>query len=334
MLAGGAWQGRDRGTALRLLVLAVATLGTFAVWTAFVATDTWSYLSNPFTDLARSMLGQGGASVPLVENRQPVAERVVSVAYGLLPALLLPPATVLLWRRRRDWRARTAMVASAGYFGLLAVRAFSTDGAELTGRALTFVTLATAAVLAMWAVRVWRRSGRATVAVLLVGVVWMVGGIVAGWPPFWERIPGRYHVAGFESAVEPESLTAAAWTLRHLGPHNRIAADTSNGALLGTLGGQDPVGSLSEVYYRPTVTADDVAAVRREDAAYLLVDRRLSTQVPIHGSYFPNDSRADRHGEPVPPAALDKFARMPDLSRVYDSGSIVIYHVKGLRDVG
>ena len=65
---------------------------------------------------------------------------------------------------------------------------------------------------------------------------------------------------------------------------------------------------------------------------YLLVDLRLSTQLPAGGSYFPDDPQQGRHTAPIPRRSLTKFDGVPGIDRVYDSGDIVIYDVQGVLD--
>ena len=167
---------------------------------------------------------------------------------------------------------------------------------------------------------------------MLTAVVF-VGGITSGWPPFWERLPGPYKVSAFERSVEPEGIAAAQWTLVHLGPGNRFAADFTNYTLLGTYGDQDVVRNVADVYYSPVFGPAQVTQLADAGVQYLLVDLRLSTQLPAGGSYFPDDPQKDRHSTPIPRRDLTKFNSVPGIDRIYDSGDIVIYDVQGVLDV-
>jgi hypothetical protein len=168
-------------------------------------------------------------------------------------------------------------------------------------------------------------------AVATAGVlVLMFDGLANGWPPYWERLPGAYQAGGFERSAGPEDVAAAAWALTELGPGNRFAADLGNAPVIGGYGDQDPV--YNDAYVYLSAPYDPVAVVRVEDdgIAYVLVDERLSRLLPASGAYFPGqDPGAGRYTRPLPRAGLAKFDRIPGVARVYDSGSIVIYGLKG-----
>src|SRR5207253_1128350 len=64
-----------------------------------------------------------------------------------------------------------------------------------------------------------------------------------GWPPYWEQLPGRYLVAGFERSVDAQSVAAAQWSRTGLAEDTRVAADTNGINLLSTYGRHDTVGA-------------------------------------------------------------------------------------------
>ena len=52
----------------------------------------------------------------------------------------------------------------------------------------------------------------------------------------------------------------------------------------------------------------------------------MTLALPENGVYFDlNEPNAFAHKIPLDPIALDKFDRVNDLSRIYDSGNLVIY---------
>jgi hypothetical protein len=355
---------RDR----RPLLLAVSCAVFLLVWDGLVATGTVSYLT-PMLDTFRDLFGAnarpaGGAAAAPV----PLFDQLTSLGAVAVVALSLLPAAYYVWRaQRRSAAAVVLTLASLSYYLVLGVRLASSDGPELAGRAFTYVYLPVAYVLAAAAVAAleWARTprrasapaapertmeaetgghrlrragaraaalvGRPAVVVALAGVTF-VGGITSGWPPFWERLPGPYAVAAFERSVEPEGIAAARWTLAHLGRGNRFAADFTNYTLLGTYGGQDVVRDVADVYYSPTFGPAQVAELADAGVEYLLVDLRLSSQLPAGGSYFPVDPQQGRHAAPIPRQRLTKFDAVPGIDRIYDSGDIVIYDVRGVLD--
>jgi hypothetical protein len=168
------------------------------------------------------------------------------------------------------------------------------------------------------------------VATAVVAAVTLVlNGLVNGWPPYWERLPGPFQVAGAERSVGPEQVASAHWALELLGPHNRFATDEGDLPVLGGYGNQDTVGDDGYLYTSPAVTPADARLVQDQSIGYVLVDRRLSEMLPASGQYFPVDPNAGKYTRPLPSAGLTKFNVVPGVARVYDSGDIVIYDLEG-----
>ncbi len=51
--------------------------------------------------------------------------------------------------------------------------------------------------------------------------------------------------------------------------------------------------------------------------------------LPASGQYFPVDPNVGKYTRPLPLADLTKFDHVPGVARIYDSGNIVIYDLKG-----
>jgi len=168
---------------------------------------------------------------------------------------------------------------------------------------------------------------RRSAALAGVGLV-TVGSLMAGWPPAWERLPGRFLVSGFESGVTPEGLDAARWAGEQLTPNSRVAADATNATLFSTAGNLDLVRDISPLFYSTRFRAQDRELVLDQDIRYVVADDRLTQQLPASGSYFPVDPQAFRHTEPLDPQGLAKFDDVPGVSRVFDSGHIVVYDLQ------
>jgi hypothetical protein len=205
---------------------------------------------------------------------------------------------------------------------------------ELAGRAATFVFIPTAYIIAVaighlasTAIR-WRARAVAA-AVLVVVLLLLFDGLANGWPPYWERLPGPYLVAGFERSVEPDEIAAANWALEHLGPGNRFAADSGSYPVLGSYGDEDPVRDVAYLYTSPVFTQSDASLAIIQSLRYVFVDQRLSQSLPASGQYFPVDPNAGKYTEPLSSADLDKFNSAAGVDRIYDSGNIVIYQLTG-----
>jgi hypothetical protein len=133
--------------------------------------------------------------------------------------------------------------------------------------------------------------------------------------------------------VEPEEVASAAWALTALGAGNRFATDFGNYPLLGSYGDQNPIGDIDYLYTSPRFTPSDADIVRAQSVRYMLVDIRLSKQLPAEGGYFPN-SPPVTYLHPIPAANLRKFDHVPDVNRLYDSGNIVIYDLGAVLNSG
>jgi hypothetical protein len=99
--------------------------------------------------------------------------------------------------------------------------------------------------------------------------------------------------------------------------------------VLGSYGDQNPVRNVAYLYTSPQFGTAESTRARDQQIRYLWVDRRLSQSLPASGQYFPVDSRAGKYTHPLPAADLAKFAAIPGIARVYDSGNIAIYDLTG-----
>ena len=69
--------------------------------------------------------------------------------------------------------------------------------------------------------------------------------------------------------------------------------------------------------------------MKQEDIQFLAVDLRDSTQLPASGAYFPVDPNAGRYISPLPRSDLEAPDRVAGVSRIYDSGDICLYDLRG-----
>jgi hypothetical protein len=129
--------------------------------------------------------------------------------------------------------------------------------------------------------------------------------------------------------VDPEEIAVARWTLAALGPDNRFAVDFGNCPVLGSYGDQNPVLDVGFLYTSPAYTSADIRQVQAQAIHYILVDQRLSQSLPASGRYFPIDQNAGGYTHPIPLADLTKFNHVPQVSRIFDDGNIVIYDLGG-----
>jgi hypothetical protein len=181
--------------------------------------------------------------------------------------------------------------------------------------------------------RGWR--GPAVAAATLAGTLALLfDGLVNGWPPYWERLPGPHQVAGFERSVGPEEIAASLWAKSALGPGNRFAADFGIYPVLGSYGDQNPVRGVAYLYTSARYTWAVASRVGAQQLRYALVDWRLTRALPADGKYFPGDAETARYTSPLSPTDLHKFGRRAGMARVYDDGNIVIFDLKGGQHAG
>jgi hypothetical protein len=346
------WLARDRRRVSgRAIVIVTAwALACDAAWLAVAGTLALSYLSfivqGGVQELVSILTGTREARqlfAPRPGLTTPPAE--VVVAYGAVALLLLALPFMVryaLVRRRPAAIAVVLALAALLYPASLALR-FTTLGAETSQRASEFLFLAIAIAGADWLLAprgALRRFDWRPPSVLFapILVVLFAGGLVAG-APLLTRLPGPYLVAAESRSIEPEGVDTAAWALEHLGPDNRLIADRTNAKLLGSIGLQFPVTSANEhvgtayVMFARTLGPDQIDVMRQANVRYVIVDLRLSTDVPSYPFYFEQaEPDAGAHTTPIPIEALTKFEGRPGVLRVYDSGNIRIYDVQGLVD--
>lgn len=332
-----------------------AALGLVTGWT-WVATAIWHVIAGPavaaylFPVISRGLLAVtqllvGGADAkplfaPLGGLAAPLPEIVA--AYAAVASILLSLPLVLLYVLRHRRPTAIALVLCAGavlYPPSLALR-LTALGSETSQRMSEFVFLALAILGAAWltghgATR-WRPTRPMAVSAILL--VLIIGGIASGAPPLG-RLPGPYRVAAESRSFEPQGVAAATWALEHLGPGHRIIADRTNAKLMGSIGLQHPVTSANEhlgtawVVLASSLGPAQLEVLEQGAIDYVVVDRRLAQAPPIYPFYFePAEPDAGRHLAPASLAALEKFDQDPRIHRVYDSGDIVIYDVRGLVD--
>lgn len=321
------------------LVTAVVALLTLA-WLTLVASRTVGYLSPVLSDavsniadtirresgtrtLFRSSGGDAGST--------PTAERVVALgAIALLASAILAG----LITRRRAWRRDALLlifgVAALLYLGTLPLRVVPAawETASRSGSFLFIGVGITAAAGILWWVqrgdaargsrRVW-----AAVAVTLM----IAGGVIAGWPASLRLAqPFRLDVAG--TTLEPPGVAAARWSRAELGPTRRLGAQDADARTFLVDGRQTAFQGVNPdirgMLDAETLEPWQRELLRRNRLGLLVTDRRTVSADNIAGYFF------DR-GTPdlAPPATTGKFD-LPAVDRLYDSGDIVVFDVRGL----
>lgn len=309
------------------------------VWLRWVAPDTPHYLGSQLGNAVASVLRvlTGGlASRHLFVSGGVVAplwQRLAGLGSAVLLVVTLPFGLVMAWRRhRRNALMFTLAIAAVVYPATLLLH-LAPQGVETGDRAVEFVFLGLAPVVALvfgWLARDGRLGilRRSLMAGALSGV--FVGGAVLGWT-FYLQLPVPPSAPGVPAVTNPQALAAANWMLAHLGPHQVVATDGTDALLVGSVGQQNPLTSAAgPVPAWPILIYSQLGqlgdfTLQRGHVKFIEVNQRLTKGLPQGANFF--GQGAPTQTRVLPQAALSKFAKLGFLSRIYDSGNIQIYEV-------
>jgi hypothetical protein len=334
-----------RGPLLPAVLMVVAA----ALWFIFVGgTDTVEELGGVFTDAANSVwrLIFGGSGPKTLfqgsSESNTTAARALAFA-SVIPVLALIPFGFLkAWRTPRPnplWR--TLALASLLYPVTLALR-LTLSGTETSQRASEFVFVGLGFFAAI-VIDGWRLPGRGfrrfavTSALAALATLMFCGAFIVSELPA-TRQPGTFLVGADARSVSPEGLEAARFAAANLPADSRLLADRANGTLLGSYGDLNPVlGSIhgipvAHVLFGKRIDRADQIVIHDDEIDYILVDWRLTRELPILGFYMePDEPHAFNRARPLPRAALDKFTLANGFNRIYSNGPIAIYTTSRLR---
>jgi len=325
--------GNRRAAAWTGLVAVVAAAAA-ACWAVFAAPQTWGYLEPYAAGTLKSIQASFSGHVSSPKSTGPKGNALLATGTVLMVSALLPVGWWQVWKRyrRQTWTVAMA-IASISWYGIVVLRLTAADGSELAGRAATFIYVPVAYIVAL---ALGHLAGRAVrwqarpvaIAVLVVVLTLMFDGLINGWPPYWERLPGPYQVAGAERSVEPEVTDGATWSLALLGRGNRFASDYGAYPVLGSYGDQNAIRNVAYLYTSGSYSAIKAAA-EAQTIRYVWVDDRLSHSLPVSGQYFAVDPEQGKYKHPLSNADLGKFNGQSGVDRIYDSGNVVIFELPG-----
>ncbi|MFB9362114.1 hypothetical protein [Actinoplanes nipponensis] len=337
------------------LVMPGAAAVVVAAWILLVATDVVGYLEEPVEQVRRTVaqLVSGESDAASASAPVSVGQLVVQGA-GLLGLLVLALAVTrdMVHRRDRDWWRWAAVAGGLVFFAGNGVRFLGQNGPEIAGRLSTFTYVPISILAAIGLVRGvqlipardadghrWRAAAPAIDVIVPGGwnlysrvaagsamiTLLMIGARAGGWPPIASILPGPYLAGGYERSVDAYGVASADWQRQTLGPGNRVGGDATSVSLASTYGRQDPVREVGPLYYADTWGLDQDDLAQRLHVQYLVVDRRLSTQLPESGAYFESDPRSGQITSPLTVGQLGKFDTLAGVDRLYDNGTVRIY---------
>lgn len=335
------------------LLAAVAIATAFAVWFAFVAggetiSELGGLFSRAFSSIVDLITGSQGSKKLFsgAGESQPLWARALAFA-SVIPVLaLLVVGLRAIWRDRvRDslWLALT--VVAVLYPVTLGLR-LTEAGSETSQRASEFVFLGVSFLAAVLVARLPIGEPGATlarlrgvltrVALTVVAVLAFVGAFLLGELQA-TRQPGSFLVGAEDRSVSPQGVAAADFAAAHLEPHSRVLTDRTTATLLGSYGGLDPIFgrydgiSLPRVLFAPRFGHADERVIHGQSLSFVVVDRRLSRETPLIGYYVESDEPgAFVRRRAVGPRVLEKLRSVPNVSKIYSNGPIVIYDTSEL----
>ena len=334
------------GPFLPMMFLAVAA----GAWFVFEASQvTTTELGSVFTDAFESVVhlifGGGSGSKALFQSAgqtNSTIARILGIA-SVVPLLAVIPLGI--WRTWRGanpnplWRA-LAIVALL-YPATLLLR-LTQAGTETSQRASEFVFVGLAFVSGLLLSELpWRgdRTRRAikSLALAALATVIFIGGFIVGESPI-TRQPGPFLVGGEARAVSPQGVAAAKFAAAEIPAGSRVIVDRPNSTLVASYGGLDRVtGSIegiqvSRVFFSKTFDAIDQRVISNDEIEYIVVDRRLTHELPANGYYFEStEPQANHRRKPLSFSSVRKFNHVRSLSKIFDNGAIAIYDTNGLR---
>jgi hypothetical protein len=322
--------------------LAALAVALTAVWLFVVASSTVGYLSPLITNAISSSLHTAAGEAPTrnlfhgtsaTVAPTPALARGISLLAVALLVLGLPFGLRTVWRRYRTQPAAVLLGISAiGFFGALALR-LAPAAWEAGNRASEYLFIGLAFVVGCVGLELWRPRaapwlGRALTAGALAIV--LVGGAIAGWP--WDSQlarPVRAHSEDGPTISSPP-LAMAEWAEENVS-HGVFGALTADARLLLEPGDKkvlsDFTADLVDIIPARVLTDYQVALLHSHHIRFVVVDLRAVATDGIRG-FFLTEAGTPKSAW-LPRSTATKFESVPGVTRIYDSGSIVIYDLEG-----
>jgi hypothetical protein len=304
-----------------------------------------SFVAVALNELGHIVTGTRSAK-PLFQNYSghPTAiwERILTSTAQLLVLSGLPLGLLCLWPRFRANALLCTFGILAFCYPLVQVFRFTTSGSELVDRSAAFLFIPISTILSIAIAQLWplRQITRIHIISLTTALsVMMIGSIVLAIGPSLTALPGPYMVSADSRSIEIQGIEAATWAHTYLGPNNRVATDRINQILMGTYGDQQVVTNIADridiapIFLSPEMGPEQISIIAQAHVRYLVADMRLTRLLPLLGFYYEQDEQSShKHKQPLDPQDLTKFANIPQINKVFDSGDIVIYDAEGVID--
>jgi hypothetical protein len=321
----------------RLTVVGAATAAAIAAWLLLVAPYTFTYVAPTFSDTADAVGRFAGGSSQhrhlFYRSTEPFYEKYGSYLAVLVLAGAFALAVVNLVRRkatRREHLTTPLIVVGALYFLSLPIAFLVSNNAVTRVWEFAFLGVAPLVALALGELLVGTRALARVLAAVLVFVIFL-GGVVSR-TSLEQGLPGPYEPTADPRSMTGDVLAASNWLLDRFGPNNVVIGDRTAFAVFGSYGGQNALSGQNtgtqpwRVFFPRAITPRVLYELNAHKVRFLIVDRRIATQLPRTGWYYSeNEPGAGERQLPIPAARLEKFAHSHLFDKVYDNGNIVIY---------
>jgi hypothetical protein len=321
---------RHAATAPQLARAATVGLVGAAGWTAAFAPHAYNYLLTPTRVALLALVSPNldsagdaaalGLPAPLWQRLIGIGGSIVMLGAAYAGARMLWRSSAAPWLRRFGW-------AAVAYPAVLVVRVLAADGPEISARLLLYVMLLTSIPVGYLLVSIWATgaSRRRVAIALAIALLAAAGPTVSATPPSWERLPGEFHVAGYESGVDAQVSATVAYAEKAFFPGATVACDRMLCSLVAGETESTASNVATKMFYADNIVRH--AEIGHLALDYVLVDDRIALQRPVTGLYFPGEGDTGPHPRPFPVDRLTAFAVDPLYSRVYDNGPIQVYDV-------
>lgn len=315
------------------------TAAIVGLWIHHAAPTTLDYLRAPIQEALEglSTLGRHG-QMDLPRPPTPLFDRIFSPV-GVLVTTAILVTGLRLARSREPFMKSWLWAAAASYVLVVATRLFVTNGPEFSSRALTFTAILAAPAMSAVIVEMSTVRNRwpevpspsalfRPLAAMVTVLVLFLSTMATSLPEWWQRLPGRFWIDGFASGIDTIGISRAEWAAEYLPARSRFFGDITSITLLATLAQLDPIRESGSLYYTDELTPENLAHINSQSAIYLDVDLRMADQMPVTGSYFPNDIEAGHTRAPLDAVGVTKFDAVEGISRIYDSGYDRLYDLR------
>jgi len=348
-----------RDTAATAWFLTAFTLAVIVGWITFVAPGTVAYLSpylgTALSQLAQMVSGSSSGRQLFGASLSPWWEHVAAFGVTLVAFAFAAGGLLLLRRWRRNGRLAAgrerALLLACTTIGLVyfpsTALVFSPAGAEGAHRswAVSWIGLAVvAAVSAAWLIDWAGLRRRALARWTALGVLTvmtataLVGGTAAGLNASY-RLPGPFLFGSDARSDTPELNAMTQWFRARFGTGNHVITDRFTGLEVDSFGLQDTAQPSAafpvwDLYIaapgQPLGPPLLLTEMKADRYRYLIVDKRMATDVPQLGIYFEGNEPPGfvlPNGQSIFNGRLAKFNGVLWMTKVFESDNYAVYRM-------